>query len=255
MKAFVFSVCAAFFQFTTSQGGRHDVYSVLNPALAFQFTTSQGGRHGGHNSIVPGAGLSIHDLTRRSTELPIFKNNDQRLSIHDLTRRSTQPAKDDKQLGEPFNSRPHKEVDQSGDIRNMAQSTFQFTTSQGGRLVRSLRLRQDTALSIHDLTRRSTRYHRLPHLVLIFQFTTSQGGRPKGVKPTGIAWIFQFTTSQGGRLFVVCVLFVYVIFQFTTSQGGRLGSYFFLSFFIRSFNSRPHKEVDSKYPQISRIFV
>ena len=55
------------------------------------------------------------------------------LSIHDLTRRSTQ------------------EVTSNGRWR-----FFQFTTSQGGRLVSLPHLTPPLKLSIHDLTRRST---------------------------------------------------------------------------------------------------
>ena len=56
--------------------------------------------------------LSIHDLTRRSTRKTRNRLQVFQLSIHDLTRRSTTP-----QMGHfcslsPFNSRPHKEVDE-----------------------------------------------------------------------------------------------------------------------------------------------
>ena len=54
--------------------------------------------------------LSIHDLTRRSTKELSDKTKKQILSIHDLTRRSTFTV---------FVYGVH--------------STFQFTTSQGGR--------------------------------------------------------------------------------------------------------------------------
>ena len=77
-----------------------------------------------------------------------------------------------------FNSRPHKEVDSStsseclegsdlsihdltrrstiGQCEWAEYPTFQFTTSQGGRLASDAASMQDRPLSIHDLTRRST---------------------------------------------------------------------------------------------------
>ena len=98
----------------------------------------------------------------------------------------------------PFNSRPHKEVDQNTDTTVTLDP-----------------------LSIHDLTRRSTAlraqhpwcmssfnsrphkevdtYHTLLTLCLYFQFTTSQGGRQKADVEFLVRNAFQFTTSQGGR--------------------------------------------------------
>ena len=55
--------------------------------------------------------LSIHDLTRRSTSMNISLISPMLLSIHDLTRRSTRETGEGKEEHEPFNSRPHKEVD------------------------------------------------------------------------------------------------------------------------------------------------
>ena len=121
--------------------------------------------------------LSIHDLTRRSTNLlslhalfnPIFQFTTSQggrpchmqssahtigLSIHDLTRRSTYIAGREKGWKRTFNSRPHKEVD--------------------GTAAQNLELLN---LSIHDLTRRSTLLFHFAVTCRHFQFTTSQGGR------------------------------------------------------------------------------
>ena len=102
------------------------------------------------------------------------------------------------QAGNTFNSRPHKEVDLSAiscaripllSIHDLtrrstyqqypahASHSFQFTTSQGGRLYRSC----------GGVERER------------FQFTTSQGGRLVLFNNSEILIIFQFTTSQGGR--------------------------------------------------------
>ena len=78
---------------------------------SFQFTTSQGGRRYRNRNCCSLSGLSIHDLTRRSTQIFYLS-----LSL---------------QL--PFNSRPHKEVDLYSRMGEDVQYFFQFTTSQGGR--------------------------------------------------------------------------------------------------------------------------
>ena len=121
--------------------------------------------------------ISIHDLTRRSTMAEKAGGLDHIISIHDLTRRSTTVHSADaiitvfqfttSQGGRRvttnniekalyFNSRPHKEVDQTVFADPAVDRIFQFTTSQGGR--------------------------QFPYIVTLspstFQFTTSQGGRP-----------------------------------------------------------------------------
>ena len=143
------------------------------------------------------------------------------LSIHDLTRRSTLPNKS----------------------LALSPNLFQFTTSQGGRLLLRISRNIVECLSIHDLTRRSTlcRYfwkcwlhlsiHDLTRRSTThygrntpekpFQFTTSQGGRLRRGGKRLIQLIFQFTTSQGGRQSLPVIVIIGNIFQFTTSQGGR----------------------------------
>ena len=78
-----------------------------------------------------------------------------------------------------FNSRPHKEVDNT----------------------LSIFLDCFTKLSTHDLTRRSTVYFYSVDPDLVFQLTTSQGGRHDPDKNRWGTTIFQLTTSQGGRPF------------------------------------------------------
>ena len=122
------------FQFTTSQGGRRKELHRARAIQIFQFTTSQGGRLRGGPGLMKKSKISIHDLTRRSTNLTGGRDSER----------------------DYFNSRPHKEVDLNATGKNLTGSTFQFTTSQGGRLERI----------------------RAAALRLTFQFTTSQGGRP-----------------------------------------------------------------------------
>ena len=144
------------------------------------------------------------------------------LSIHDLTRRSTSWKCSHPWRYWSFNSRPHKEVDtfpvtgesisRNLSIHDLTRRstvpppppsgflTFQFTTSQGGRLYQYL-----------SSSPRS-----------LFQFTTSQGGRPMNISATFMLSFFQFTTSQGGRPEWAWHIMDKEYFQFTTSQGGRL---------------------------------
>ena len=78
--------------------------------------------------------ISIHDLTRRSTDLALSDMVQIDISIHDLTRRSTLPAA------------------KVAEVR-----AFQFTTSQGGRRSGGRSNNKLVSISIHDHTRRSTR--------------------------------------------------------------------------------------------------
>ena len=121
-----------------------------------------------------------------------------------------------------FNSRPHKEVDFNE--RGLADSIFELSihdltrrsTGPGtGRRVCDY-------LSIHDLTRRST--------ILLFNLRHSRG--------LSIHDLTRRSTIYPGQSIKV------IGFQFTTSQGGRRPGWTARSS-GDSFNSRPHKEVDS----------
>ena len=164
-----------------------------------------------------------------------------------------------------FNSRPHKEVDQTQHSAIHSLITFQLTTSQGGRLSRVFSSWVCPHISTHDLTRRSTAICCAFTRADAFQLTTSQGGRPLSNHDVASALAFQLTTSQGGRhqVVVVVVRFMYFNsrphkevdrkhrlrrsvwekFQLTTSQGGRLLNSDIIPPMLY-FNSRPHKEVD-----------
>ena len=146
------------------------------------------------------------------------------LSIHALTRRSTVSGLVSFSVHGPFNSRPHKEVDATWKSTRTTHTSFQFTTSQGGRRLCLHGLFVISGLSIHDLTRRST---------------FRRKNRQKRER------IFQFTTSQGGRQNLPCGTFTIPAFQFTTSQGGRL-LHRQAGCIRKPFNSRPHKEVDAR---------
>lgn len=97
-----------------------------------------------------------------------------------------------------FNSRPREEVDISYCPRRAGLLLFQLTTSQGGRLIRSvntanclyfnsrpheevdrIRLFQtvESIISTHDLAKRSTRYLCRFSSSITFQLTTSRRGR------------------------------------------------------------------------------
>ena len=188
----------------------------------FQFTTSQGGRPGVHDRLVACRVLSIHDLTRRSTLVGV---------VSEITRGS-------------FNSRPHKEVDADATLLLPAVKAFNSRPHKEVDSFLSSSAFSDSKLSIHDLTRRATIVAGMFAVKKGFQFTTSQGGRLQCATACTSATAFQFTTSQGGRLAFDSSLSVMFDFQFTTSQGGRLRCHQ-RQHTGKSFNSRPHKEVDS----------
>ena len=123
--------------------------------------------------------LSIHDLTRRSTE----KAWTCTLSLCSFNSRPhTEVDPDTRRLiggdKSSFNSRPHTEVDvfNTVSICSIVLSIHDLTRRSTRRIIQRHTM---SLLSIHDLTRRSTQplSHRTwPHL--FFQFTTSHGGRP-----------------------------------------------------------------------------
>ena len=122
------------FQFTTSQGGRLFGGFCRGFPSTFQFTTSQGGR------LFP----PLRTFFPSSFNSRPLKEVDVRQRMTGMSRI-------------PFNSRPLKEVDSQGLVKTLILRIFQFTTSQGGRpRTAGCRSRRES-LSIHDLSRRSTR--------------------------------------------------------------------------------------------------
>ena len=188
----------------------------------FQFTTSRRGRRKLPTRERLEKVLSIHDLTKRSTCFLCDRRCVTNLSIHDLTKRSTCWC------------------------RCWCRRTH---------------------LSIHDLTKRST----LPTLYAketraSFQFTTSRRGRPpvSTAAVTGVS--FQFTTSRRGRrlsrpssavsqylsihdltkrstIWIWCRNICRCLSIHDLTKRSTTASYFVRSF-AKSFNSRPHEEVD-----------
>ena len=150
---------------------------------------------------------------------------------------------------ESFNSRPHKEVDPARrqlmtatdlsihDLTRRSTWAADITRHPYNLSIHDLTRRSTVLLacgagkeplSIHALTRRSTPGHRHTHLhanLSIHDLTRRSTQTRPITKPCSV---FQFTTSQGGR---------------PTS---------FLAFIARrSFNSRPHKEVDLLYCHVT----
>ena len=140
------SGCAfAIFQFTTSRRGR--LYGGIwkNCMGGFQFTTSRRGRPDHLLQSQSFFCLSIHDLTKRSTEKTQGVGQGSGLSIHDLTKRSTSHSRfhtichsfqfttsrrGRRSYGSwikrhiPFNSRPHEEVDSHREPWNTIHTSF-----------------------------------------------------------------------------------------------------------------------------------
>ena len=121
------------FQFTTSHGGRLAPVISSAKSCAFQFTTSHGGRLMSCPIFCRTCGLSIHDLTRRSTRAPCPRTPTKRFQF--TTSHGGRPE------GEPV---------------SLEYLVFQFTTSHGGRQPEVQSSNSIHILSIHDLTRRST---------------------------------------------------------------------------------------------------
>ena len=127
----------------------------------------------------------------------------------------------------------------------MSASVFQFTTSQGGRRYRYIKFHFDSNLSIHDLTRRSTAtVFTLQLDEETFQFTTSQGGRLHRLYLLIYLIILSIHDLTRRSTDMAIIDYNTGVFQFTTSQGGRLACFENAPVCTRSFNSRPHKEVD-----------
>ena len=166
-----------------------------------------------------------------------------------------------------FNSRPHKEVDQSLRTVLIRSCFFQLTTSQGGRLVPHFLV---LAILTFQLTTsqggRPYVFYLKKGVLDFFQLTTSQGGRLYRVVMTYTVILFQLTTSQGGRLYPN--LHTETVWRLSTHDLTRRSTPFTLIkvsgttlsthdltrrstpcadgkfCHLRSFNSRPHKEVD-----------
>ena len=122
-----------------------------------------------------------------------------------------------------FNSRPHEEVDSFSSLLTFSEYVFQLTTSRGGRLLAAPLKIFTSAISTHDLTRRST----LCSFPLCFSFRYFNSRPHEEVDFDEVAlmpesFVFQLTTSRGGR-------------RGCPSESRTGYSYF---------NSRPHEEVD-----------
>ena len=123
---------------------------------------------------------------------------------------------------DPFNSRPHKEVDDPGPLRRGGLTLSIHDITRRSNILNNIHT-TIINLSIHDLTRRSTFNPFSFNIRIVFQFTTSQGGRPSSsicpMNPT------TFNSRPHKEV----------------DDFRRIERLHRLS----PFNSRPHKEVDS----------
>ena len=97
-------------------------------------------------------------------------------------------------------------------------SSFQLTTSQGGRPLDNWWLDHIRCISTHDLTRRSTQKRLVS---AVFRFISTHDLTRRSTTSTGSMSdnsLFQLTTSRGGRRKILAVQSQLVL---TTSQGGR----------------------------------
>ena len=131
----VFCMILTIFQFTTSQGGRRSpiVPQNITPAT---FNSRP-------HKEVDQVALAVAAL-RRYFQFTTSQGGRLPFRFHQIVRTS-------------FNSRPHKEVDSTQMEFRSSCVIFQFTTSQGGRRNVLRKCFNGLFLSIHDLTRRSTK--------------------------------------------------------------------------------------------------
>ena len=168
-----------------------------------------------------------------------------------------------------FNSRPHKEVDQSDVQKKLENQVFQLTISQGDRHQLLSETSRSAIISTHDLTKRSTPrtflfrnldscFNSRPHEEVDMRFlsqlhiiSVSTHDLTKRSTLT-LLWrewfkMFQLTTSRRGRPFLKlliqtcnCVSTHDLTKRSTASADGSKMQ-------VRCFNSRPHEEVDDEY--------
>ena len=191
-------------------------------AMAFQFTTSHGGRLYFAGSDGIDDTLSIHDLTRRSTISGKAKKSARGFQFTTSHGgRQHEPDAESHYICS-FNSRPHTEVDPLNFFSMSVVSVFQFTTSHGGRQERRDRMKRSTD----------------------FQFTTSHGGRRNCASKQPNTKTFQFTTSHGGRRDTIAhnLMNIYLSIHDLTRRSTLIRSQANIRW--KSFNSRPHTEVD-----------
>ena len=107
-----------------------------------------------------------HDMTDSTLEEMLFPKTksatNKRMPDYDYIRRELLRNGVNKKLllrthQTPFNSRPHTEVDLFLLCQARQSLYFQFTTSHGGRHGQEIIVNGNDELSIHDLTRRSTK--------------------------------------------------------------------------------------------------
>ena len=261
----------------------------MNLTETFQLTTSRRGRHYRRSQSHIPISISTHDLTKRSTAIfPPIKTNGAfqlttsrrgrpwawskwgalgEISTHDLTKRSTSPQPPYLRILLVFQLTTSRRGRLWYHAISSASVTFQLTTSRRGRQRLRSNYNQTTAISTHDLTKRSTVTESGSRQKSYkFQLTTSRRGRPSPSMQADHTYIFQLTTSRRGRRKLVARWnlwnyfnsrpheevygeggvepWIEQPFQLTTSQGGRPASAAHRSEWSDYFNSRPRKEVD-----------
>ncbi len=167
--------------------------------------------------------------------------------------------------GGSFNSRPHAEVDTGYSIVSHPKILSTHDLTQRSTSTASFG-HAESYLSTHDLTQRSTQSTVSRLRTMPFQLTTSRRGRLQMAFAMALGKVFQLTTSRRGRLVLHVLHATHKIFQLTTSRRGRLAiipdhadlidlsthdltqrstsTTPVLWSTTKTFNSRPHAEVD-----------
>ena len=144
-----------------------------------------------------------------------------------------------------FNSRPHEEVDKFLIANAEKKKGFQLTTSRRGRRGIAPMWKAHDSVSTHDLTKRST--HHLSNTDHIDRVSTHDLSKRSTVGTIGrkTAVAFQLTTSRRGRRRSKehQTRFANVSTHDLTKRS--TGPALTPCQWQKSFNSRPHEEVDS----------
>ena len=166
--------------------------------------------------------LSIHDLTRRSTRRTVKILRIKCLSIHDLTRRSTMSVASLSRMDMSFNSRPHEEVDSNFYIplsiwkpfNSRPHEEVDYVEKYLVSLPSPFNSRPHEEVDATDNVPSSAR--------CIFQFTTSRGGRPRlYIRQSPLLSSFNSRPHEEVDILFSVFFGFGSSFQFTTSRGGR----------------------------------
>ena len=153
-----------------------------------------------------------------------------------------------------FNSRPHAEVDSESILYFLPLCVFQLTTSRRGRRYSICTAAYRMDLSTHDLTQRSTSIEGSFSADTSFQLTTSRRGRQSDCTIDHCHHLSTHDLTQRSTESEICS---YACRNLSTHDLTQRSTYCFSVLLKphRSFNSRPHAEVDRTASRFRKDFT